>query len=121
MTTNSLLVASAATQPPYLCTATPSCTLGLVETLLKCLKNLSLESQALTYLENFGAIPVLIPLLNGGSNGSSSLGSNSTATAFQNYILPTLFNLCRINKRRQEQAALSGCIPLLQSIIKTGD
>ena len=104
MTASSILSSAALSMVP------PSCSLGLVETLLKCLKNLSLESQALTYLENFGAIPVLIPLL----------GINSTAAAsFQNYILPTLFNLCRINKRRQEQAALSGCIPLLQSIIKT--
>ena len=102
MTTNSLLAAAAALPP--------SCALGLVETLLKCLKNLSLESQALTYLESFGAIPMLIPLLN-----------STAAASFQNYILPTLFNLCRINKRRQEQAALNGCIPLLQSIIKTGE
>jgi hypothetical protein len=70
---------------------------------------MSLESQALTYLESYGAIPALIPLLAAGPHAST----------FANYILPTLFNLCRINKRRQEMAALGGCVPYLQSIIKT--
>ena len=88
-----------------------SCSLSLVETLLKVLKNLSLESQALSHLENYHVIPTLIPLL--------ACGVGTPHANFQSYILPTLFNLCRINKRRQEQAALHGVIPYLQNIIKT--
>ena len=88
-----------------------SCSLSLVETLLKVLKNLSLESQALSHLENYHVIPTLIPLL--------ACGVGTPHANFQSYILPTLFNLCRINKRRQEQAALHGVIPYLQNIIET--
>jgi hypothetical protein len=36
-----------------------------------------------------------------------------------NNVLHILFNLCRLNKTRQEDAALSGLIPLLQKVIKT--
>ena len=37
----------------------------LVETLLKCVKNISMEPSALEYLEAAGAIPALIPIMSG--------------------------------------------------------
>ena len=82
------------------------CTVVLVETLLKCLKNLSMESSALSDLEKAGTIPLLISLLGG-------CVSNRCKT----HIVPCIFNLCRINKRRQEDAAIHGIIPHLQCLI----
>ena len=82
------------------------CTLGIIETLLKCLKNLSMESSALADLEKAGTIPMLISLLGG-----------PVSHRCKNHIVPCIFNLCRINKRRQEDAAMHGLIPHLQSLI----
>jgi hypothetical protein len=36
-----------------------------------------------------------------------------------NQILNTMYNLCRLSKSRQEEAALHGIIPLLQRIVST--
>jgi len=77
----------------------------IIELLLKCLRNLSMEPSTLVDLENAGIIKVLLPLL------------KIRIANFKTYIVPTIFNLCRINKRRQEQAAMHGIIPHLQNII----
>ena len=68
--------------------------LDIVELLLKCIKNLSMEPTALIELEQTGAIGTLIPLLDG-----------PIRERCKNHVMPCLFNLCRINKRRQERAA----------------
>lgn len=78
----------------------------IVELLLKCIKNMSMEPAALVELENCGAIGALIPLL------TSPLRDRCL-----NHVLPCMYNLCRINKRRQEQAAVQGLIPHLQRLI----
>lgn len=36
-----------------------------------------------------------------------------------NQILNTIYNMCRLNKSRQEDAALNGIVPLLQKIVNT--
>ena len=82
------------------------CTVGIIETLLKCLKNLSMESSALADLEKAGIIPMLVSLLGG-----------PVSNRCKNHIVPCIFNMCRINKRRQEDAVVHGLIPHLQSLI----
>ena len=57
-------------------------------------------------LDKAGAIVALVPLLNG------PFGSR-----FQENIIPCLFNLCRMNLWRQEQAAVAGIIPYLMKIL----
>eukprot|EP01035_Chromulina_nebulosa_P021002 gene21002-27215_t len=80
--------------------------MDIILLLLKCLKNLSMEPSTLLDLEKAGTIVTLVPLLNG-----------PISTKCKNQVLPCIFNLCRINKRRQEQAALLGIIPHLKEVI----
>ncbi|KAL8711288.1 MAG: hypothetical protein Q9220_004185 [cf. Caloplaca sp. 1 TL-2023] len=81
-------------------------------TMLKFIKNLSMLSTTLDSLQNSNAIDVLTELLR----------SNFSTPQFReisNQVLNTIYNLCRLNKSRQEDAALNGIIPVLQRIIKT--
>ncbi|KAL8953799.1 MAG: hypothetical protein Q9222_000364 [Ikaeria aurantiellina] len=81
-------------------------------TMLKFIKNLSMLSTTLDSLQNSNAIDVLTELLR----------SNFSTPHFReisNQVLNTIYNLCRLNKSRQEDAALNGIIPVLQRIIKT--
>lgn len=81
-------------------------------TMLKFVKNLSMLSTTLDALQNSNAIDVLTDLLR----------NNSKEPHFReisNQVLNTIYNLCRLNKSRQEDAALNGIIPVLQRIIKT--
>lgn len=69
-------------------------------------------STTLDPLQNSNAIDVLTDLLR----------NNSKEPHFReisNQVLNTIYNLCRLNKSRQEDAALNGIIPVLQRIIKT--
>lgn len=81
----------------------------IMEVLLKCIKNLSMEptAAALNDIENCGAIEALVDILNG-----------PLRDKLKNYIVPCIFNMCRINKRRQEKAAVHGIIPHLQRLVK---
>lgn len=88
--------------------------------MLKFIKNLSMLSTTLDALQNSNAIEVLTDLL------GSSMPSHSRTTAsaqhfrdISNQILATMYNLCRLSTGRQEDAALSGIVPLLQKIVKT--
>ncbi|KAL8802572.1 MAG: hypothetical protein Q9182_003737 [Xanthomendoza sp. 2 TL-2023] len=81
-------------------------------TMLKFVKNLSMLSTTLDALQNSNAIDVLTELLR----------SNFEEVHFReisNQVLNTIYNLCRLNQSRQEDAALNGIIPVLQRIIKT--
>lgn len=81
-------------------------------TMLKFIKNLSMLATTLDALQNSNAIEVLTDLL----------GASMNATHFReisNQVLNTMYNLCRLSKTRQEDAALSGVIPLLQRIVQT--
>jgi hypothetical protein len=63
-------------------------------------------------LQNSNAIEVLTDLL------SSSI-EKPKFREIPNHLLHILFNLCRLSKPRQVDAALNGLIPILQKIIKT--
>lgn len=81
-------------------------------TMLKFIKNLSMLAATLDALQNSNAIEVLTDLL----NASMKLPHFREVS---NQVLNTMYNLCRLSKARQEDAALSGVIPLLQRIVKT--
>lgn len=81
-------------------------------TMLKFIKNLSMLSTTLDSLQNSNAIDVLTDLLR-------SKSKESHFKEISNQVLNTIYNLCRLNKSRQEDAALNGIIPVLQRIIKT--
>ncbi|KAJ5320379.1 hypothetical protein PENANT_c010G08384 [Penicillium antarcticum] len=81
-------------------------------TMLKFIKNLSMLSTTLDSLQNSNAIDVLTDLLR----------FNLKRAHFRevsNQILNTIYNMCRLNKSRQEDAALNGIVPLLQKIVMT--
>lgn len=80
-------------------------------TMLKFIKNLSMLSTTLDTLDNSNAIDVLTDLLSSGMN-------QQHFRELSNQILNTIYNLCRLSKRRQEDAALAGIIPLLIRIVK---
>jgi len=81
-------------------------------TMLKFIKNLSMLSTTLDSLSNSNAIEVLTDLLH---KSSRELHSREVS----NQVLNTIYNLCRLDKGRQEEAAMNGIIPILQRIIKT--
>ncbi|GLI76950.1 protein kinase of the mitotic exit network [Penicillium ochrochloron] len=81
-------------------------------TMLKFIKNLSMLSTTLDSLQNSNAIDVLTELL-------QSTMKRSHFREVSNQILNTIYNMCRLNKTRQEDAALNGIVPLLQKIVKT--
>jgi len=79
--------------------------------MLKSIKNLSTHSSTLEPLSKAGAIRKLISFLKKADRSRS-------ATEINNQILHSLFNLCTIEKTRQEKAARAGIIPHLQEIIR---
>ncbi|PGH29254.1 STE/STE11/CDC15 protein kinase [[Emmonsia] crescens] len=81
-------------------------------TMLKFIKNLSMLSTTLECLQNSNAIDVLTELLRSTMKGPQF-------REVSNQILNTIYNMCRLSKPRQEDAALNGIIPLLQKIVKT--
>lgn len=81
-------------------------------TMLKFIKNLSMLSTTLDSLQNSNAIDVLTDLLR-------STMKRGHFREVSNQILNTIYNMCRLNKSRQEDAALNGIVPLLQKIVKT--
>ncbi|KAL3481578.1 hypothetical protein BJX99DRAFT_218537 [Aspergillus californicus] len=80
--------------------------------MLKFIKNLSMLSTTLDSLQNSNAIDVLTDLLR-------STIKRPHFREVSNQILNTIYNMCRLNKSRQEDAALNGIVPLLQKIVKT--
>ena len=80
-------------------------------TMLKFIKNLSMLSTTLDVLHNSNAIDVLTELLDWGMN-------QPHCRELSNQILTTIYNLCRLSKRRQEDAAVDGIIPILIKIVK---
>ena len=81
-------------------------------TMLKFIKNLSMLSTTLDALQNSNAIDVLTELLR------TSM-KEPHFREISNQVLNTVYNLCRLNKSRQEDAALNDIIPILQRIYKT--
>jgi len=81
-------------------------------TMLKFIKNLSMLTATLETLQNANAIEVLTDLLQQSINGSHF-------REISNQILNTMYNLCKLSKSRQEEAASMGIIPILQRIVGT--
>ncbi|CAA2963386.1 MAP3K epsilon kinase 1-like [Olea europaea subsp. europaea] len=77
--------------------------------LLKCLHHLSTDPHCLENLQRADAIKYLIPNLD--------LKEGALVSQIHHEVLHALFNLCKINKRRQEQAAENGIIPHLMQFI----
>ncbi|CAO2658538.1 Nn.00g062610.m01.CDS01 [Neocucurbitaria sp. VM-36] len=100
-------------------------------TMLKFIKNLSSLSSTHEALQNSNAIDILIELLKStrqkDAKSRSQIRSASDPARLppfhreiSNQILNTMYNLCRHNKSRQEEAALSDIIPLLKEVVREG-
>ncbi|WOK96579.1 MAP3K epsilon protein kinase 1 [Canna indica] len=77
--------------------------------ILKCINHLSIDPNCLESLQRADAIKYLIPNL--------ELREGPLVSQIHSEVLNALFNLCKINKRRQEQAAENGIIPHLMNFI----
>ncbi|KAF1967604.1 hypothetical protein BU23DRAFT_482978 [Bimuria novae-zelandiae CBS 107.79] len=82
-------------------------------TMLKFIKNLSMLSSTHEALQNSNAIDTLIELFRNTQNQANH-------REISNQVLNTMYNLCRHNKSRQEEAALSDIIPLLKDVVNDG-
>ncbi|KAL5761355.1 hypothetical protein ACOSP7_017619 [Xanthoceras sorbifolium] len=80
--------------------------------ILKCINYLSTDPNCLENLQRADAIKYLIPNLD--------LKDGPLVYLIHSEVLNALFNLCKINKRRQEQAAENGIIPHLLHFIMSG-
>ncbi|GJJ15641.1 hypothetical protein Clacol_009919 [Clathrus columnatus] len=80
--------------------------------MLKAVKHLSMSVTLLDVLQNANALEILVKVLEEQSSGPHS-------TEILNHIFQTCFNLCRLNKSRQEEAAQAGIIPCLKRVIET--
>ncbi|TDZ15943.1 Cytokinesis protein sepH [Colletotrichum orbiculare MAFF 240422] len=83
-------------------------------TMLKFIKNLSMLSTTIETLHTADAIDFLIDVLS-----YSMKKGHKNFREISNQVLNTLFNLCRLSKERQEDAAVGGIIPLLMKIMQT--
>jgi len=100
-------------------------------TMLKFIKNLSSLSSTHEALQNSNAIDILIELLKSTRQKDAMSRSQQRSASdparlppfhreISNQILNTMYNLCRHNKSRQEEAALSDIIPLLKEVVREG-
>lgn len=80
--------------------------------MLKAVKHLSMNATLLEVLQNANSIEILNRLLDEQSSGPYS-------TEISNHIFQTLYNLCRLNKSRQEEAAQAGIISSLKRVIES--
>eukprot|EP00127_Corallochytrium_limacisporum_P002385 Clim_evm26s119 gene=Clim_evmTU26s119 len=111
----------------------------VMHTLLKSIKNLTMEPICLDPLQRAGAIRVLVDILTSSKYGVTAVTSSQhqlnptpatagvkgnapvshqSLTDIHNQVLNALFNLCRINRSRQEEAARSGAIPSLMHFVR---
>ncbi|KAF4617839.1 hypothetical protein D9613_005703 [Agrocybe pediades] len=86
----------------------PECLVRMV----KAVKHLSMNATMLEVLQNANAIEILIRILEEQTSGPHS-------TEISNHVFQTCYNLCRLNKTRQEEAAQAGIIPCLKRVIET--
>ncbi|CAM9734105.1 unnamed protein product [Chrysoparadoxa australica] len=82
----------------------------LAVSLLIAIKNISMEPSTLVHLEEANVITALIPLL--------SRQGSSCDQDMENQVLQCMFYMCRISRKRQEKAAISGLVPYLQRCIE---
>jgi hypothetical protein len=81
--------------------------------MLKFIKNLSMLSSTHEALQNSNAIDILIELLKASRR-------KPLYREISNQILNTMYNLCRHNRSRQEEAALSDIVPVLKDVVQNG-
>lgn len=99
--------------------------------MLKAVKHLSMNATLLEVLQNANALEILIRLLDEQSTGSYSAASvliylHCRVASYlflpqevSNHIFQTCYNLCRLNKSRQEEAAQAGILPSLKRVIES--
>ncbi|GJE91912.1 Pkinase domain-containing protein [Phanerochaete sordida] len=80
--------------------------------MLKAVKHLSMSATLLEVLQNANAIDILVKILDEQSSGPYS-------AEICNHVFQTCYNLCRLNKSRQEEAAQAGIIPCLVRVLPT--
>ncbi|CAO1633766.1 unnamed protein product [Sympodiomycopsis kandeliae] len=80
--------------------------------MLKIIKNLSMSPTVLEELQNCNVIDALSRILADHHDGQYG-------TEMSNQVLNAMYNLCRLNKSRQEEAASAGIIPQLLRIAST--
>jgi len=68
---------------------------NLVVTLLKCVKNMSFQENTLDKLEAANFIKILVPL--------ADRRGHALDKDIENQVLHCIYNLCRVNKKRQEK------------------
>lgn len=98
-----------------------------IVTMLKAIKHLSMNSTLLDVLQNSNAIEILVQILAKAMDSQDTVrslylvyGVPSSSVLYQeasNHVFQTCFNLCRLNKARQEEAAQAGIIPCLLRVI----
>ncbi|PWY97167.1 hypothetical protein BCV70DRAFT_71012 [Testicularia cyperi] len=84
----------------------------LLTLMLKIVKNLSMAPAILDEMQNANTIEILTNILvkhHAGPHG----------TEMSNQVLNTMYNLCRLSKSRQEEAAQAGIIPQLLRVART--
>eukprot|EP00928_Gymnodinium_smaydae_P007328 TRINITY_DN12649_c0_g3_i1.p1 TRINITY_DN12649_c0_g3~~TRINITY_DN12649_c0_g3_i1.p1 ORF type:complete len:1263 (-),score=243.51 TRINITY_DN12649_c0_g3_i1:178-3891(-) len=100
---------------------------GLQVQICRTFKNLAQEPSVLNMLENAGIVPVLVQILSqhcDASPKSGGAGSDPELIASaaeapkdaRTQCLLALFNLCKLSRPRQEQAALAGVAPHLRDL-----
>jgi len=82
--------------------------------ILKAIKDIAQESRTLDALQKARAIPVFVSLMSMRETHSDLITDTHTQ-----YLLQTLFSLCRLVAARQEEAAKEGIIPHLKDCIET--
>lgn len=96
--------------------------------MLKAVKHLSMNVALLDVLQNANAIEILVRILEEQATSPYSTvcylyflyqGVLILLQEVSNHIFQTCFNLCRLNKSRQEAAAQAGIIPCLQRVAET--
>ncbi|CAH7667955.1 hypothetical protein PPACK8108_LOCUS2400 [Phakopsora pachyrhizi] len=88
----------------------------LLGTMLKTLKNLTMLPTGLQVLQNANTIETLTKIL---KEQIERDPDNPLTTEIANHVVNALYNLCRLSKPRQEEAALAGAIPILQRVVKS--
>lgn len=78
---------------------------------LACFKHLSMDPNTLDSLQKAGAISVLVQFLH--------VYEGIFATQMLGHVIQALFNLCKINRTRQEAAVVAGIVPPLKSLVES--
>jgi len=85
--------------------------------ILKATNFLSQDSRTLNMFQMAGAIQVFVKLMDERDKADSKAPKGRITDTHMQYLLQTLFNLCRLVPARQEEAASVGIIPHLKHFI----